>query len=187
MPETQSPLARLVDLTRWHRLVFEPVVAGPNGIARDGTALVAFRDDRTNRIEWDGSTWVENPERELPVYVRTGYFSGRPGLVFAENGVLAHTVEAELLLSAGGSQFEVVVEAGQWVEPESRSVGPIHGTDHQRRVPSPAPTSTTSTIGMAVSWQWEGSAAVNPPSGPRTTVSSGSPSTPRLLSANSSC
>lgn len=104
-----------VDGTTWSS---SPLSKNPNGITHDGTGLVAFRENRITEIHWDGGAWLEGPEEELPAYVRIGYFSDRPGLVFVADGILAHTVDAELLFSADGEQFEVVVDAGEWWSPE---------------------------------------------------------------------
>lgn len=103
------------DGTTWS---LSPLAKNPNGIAYDGEALVAFRENRITRIRWDGEVWIEGSEEEFPAYVRIGYFSDRPGLVFVEDGILAHTVDGELLFSADGERFEAVVDSGQWWDPE---------------------------------------------------------------------
>lgn len=91
-----------------------PVSMFPFGVIVHEGELVAFRGRSAVRLAWTGSEWREKAAVELPGYERTGYLSGRPGLVVGPAGMLAQTVDGEVFWSGDGRTFEQTIEEGVW-------------------------------------------------------------------------
>lgn len=94
-----------------------PVAGSPYGIVSDADDVVAFREDVGFRFSWDEDRWIRTEAIDLPTYVRSASYSGRPGLVYTERGVFAHSLEGELYFSANGTDFELVIGPGVWSQP----------------------------------------------------------------------
>ena len=95
------------DGEEWERI---PLPRAPTRVIPDGDDLL-FYDARTaSRISAGGSI----TELDLPQLLRTGYGSGRPGIVPGRVGLIAHSAMGDLYQAGRHGPFRLVVESDQW-------------------------------------------------------------------------
>jgi hypothetical protein len=92
------------------------VSGSPNRLLVAGNDLLAFSGRWVMRLgtDTDGETQVSRID--LPLLVRVGYGSGRPGLVAGSEGLVAQAFTGDVFWAAQGSPFEQVVAAPDWGE-----------------------------------------------------------------------
>lgn len=96
-----------VDATTWDET---SVPRAPTRIVSDGVDLVGYDARTAFRLSADGTV----TDLPLPELLRTGYGSGRPGLVAGDRELLVHTVMGDVHRSFADRPFLIVVNADRW-------------------------------------------------------------------------
>lgn len=87
-----------------------PLPSAPIRLVPDRAGLIGYDARSAFRIAGTGVVSV----LPLPQLLRTGYGSGRPGLVSGPRGLIAHTVAGDVWRTAGEAPFQMVVNAARW-------------------------------------------------------------------------
>jgi hypothetical protein len=96
-----------LDATTWNETA---VPRAPTRIVSDGEDLVGYDARTAFRLSPDGTV----TDLPLPELLRTGYGSGRAGLIAGDRELLVHTVMGDIHRSFADRPFLMVVNADRW-------------------------------------------------------------------------
>ncbi len=96
-----------------------PIELAPLGLTARHEELLAFRGYDGLTLRFDAGRWVPADRVELPAFARSGYNSGRSGVIDIDGELLVHSVEGELYRLGATGDFALVIDRGVWWNPDA--------------------------------------------------------------------